>query len=106
MPVRILITEGVGAGCKEAVNLIRGINGKVLSADRGYDTKEVVDDAGQHPFEVVIPPRRNCREQRKYDKYLYKLRYLIENAFLDLKRWCGFAPGYTKNASSFPAAVY
>lgn len=37
-------------------------------------------------MEAVIPPRKNYKEQRYYDKDLYKLRHLIENAFLHLKR--------------------
>lgn len=35
------------------------------SKDGGYDSKEVVNDTGQHHFEVVIPPGRDSREQRK-----------------------------------------
>ncbi len=33
----------------------------------------------------VIPPKKNRKEQRDYDKYLYKLRHLVENCFLILK---------------------
>ena len=35
----------------------------------------------------------------------YKLRHLVENAFLHLKRWRGIATRYAKNSSSFLAAV-
>ncbi len=41
-----------------------------------------------------------------YDKDLYKLRHLVENAFLHLKRWRGIATRYAKNAASFLAAVH
>jgi transposase len=53
----------------------------------------------------VIPPRKHRIVQRDYDKYLYKLRHLVENAMLHLKRWRGIATRYAKNASSFRAAV-
>jgi len=43
--VRMLITEGTRADCKEAVNLIRGIKATALPADRGYNTKEIIDYA-------------------------------------------------------------
>ncbi len=33
---------------------------------------------------AVIPPKRNRKVQREYDKDLYKLRHLVENAFLYL----------------------
>ncbi len=53
----------------------------------------------------VIPPRKKRKHLREYDEYLYKLRPLVENAFLLLKRWCGIATRYPKNAASFTAAV-
>ena len=39
MPVRILITEGTTADCKQAEALIDNIKAKVLLADRGYDAE-------------------------------------------------------------------
>ena len=56
-------------------------------------------------MEPVIPPRRNRKVLRKYDTYLYRLRHLVENAFLHLKRWRGIATRYAKNTASFLAAV-
>ena len=35
-------------------------------------------------MEAVIPPKRNRKEQRDYDRHLYKVRHLVENAFLHL----------------------
>ncbi len=54
----------------------------------------------------VIPPRNGRKNTRYYDKYLYRLRHLIENAFLELKRWRGIATRYAKNTASFLAAVH
>ena len=45
------------------------------------------------------------KEQREYDEYLYKMRHLVENAFLYLKQWRGIATRYAKNTKSFLAAV-
>ena len=56
-------------------------------------------------MKVVIPPKKNRRDKREYDEYLYKLRHLVENAFLHLKRWRGIATRYAKKTSSFVAAV-
>ena len=105
MPVRVLITEGTRADCKEAVHLIEGISAKTLLADRGYDTDKIIACAVASGMEVVIPPKRNRKEQRDYDRYLYRLRHLLENAFLHLKHWRGIAARYAKNTSSFLAAV-
>jgi transposase len=54
----------------------------------------------------VIPPKKNRKEQRGYDKELYKARHLIENAFLYLKQWRGIAARYAKNTASFLAAMH
>ena len=54
---------------------------------------------------IVIPAKRNRKQQREYDRYLYRLRHLVENAFLHLKRWRGIATRYAKTTTSFLAAV-
>ena len=105
MPIRVFITEGTRADCKEAIPLIRGIKAEHLLADRGYDTNEIINYAIAHKMNVVIPPKKNRNEQRSYDRYLYKMRHLVENAFLHLKRWRGIATRYCKNTASFLAAV-
>jgi transposase len=102
----MLITEGTRADCTQAAELIAGIDAENLIADRGYDTDEIINEARKAGMEAVIPPKRNRKEPRLYDKYLYKLRHLVENAFLHLKRWRGIATRYAKNASSFLAAVH
>ena len=76
-----------------------------LLADKGYDTDEIVEQAIKQNMTPVIPPKKNRKEQRHYDKDIYKLRHLVENAFLHLKRWRGIATRYAKNTSSFIAAV-
>ncbi len=53
----------------------------------------------------VIPPRRSRPCIRDYDNYLYKIRHLVENAFLKLKQWRGIATRYAKRTDSFLAAV-
>ena len=63
MPVRVLITEGTRADCKEAVHLIEGISAETLLADRGYDTNDILAYAVSAGMEPVIPPKRNRKEQ-------------------------------------------
>ena len=106
MPVRVFITEGTRADCKEAVRLIEDIPAEYLLADRGYDTDEIVEFAEENGMIAVIPPKKNRKDQRFYDKELYKIRHLVENAFLKLKQWRGIATRYAKNASSFLAAIH
>ena len=105
MPVRVTITEGTRADCKEASALINGTVAEALLADRGYDSNALINQALAQGMEVVIPPKKNRKEQRTYDKALYKVRHLVENAFLHLKRWRGIATRYAKNSASFLAAI-
>jgi transposase len=102
----MFVTAGTVADCKYGERLISGIDADALLADRGYDTNAIIDAAKAAGMEVVIPPKKNRKEQREYDKYLYKLRHLVENAFLALKRWRGIATRYAKNTASFLAAVH
>jgi transposase len=76
-----------------------------LIADKGYDSDAIMDQARSQGMKPVIPPKKNRTVHRPYDEDLYKLRYLVENAFLHLKRWRGIATRYAKNSASFLAAV-
>lgn len=50
-------------------------------ADRGYDTDEIIAYAMDAGMNVVIPPKSNRKEQREYNRYLYKLRHLASPSF-------------------------
>jgi transposase len=105
MPVRMLVTAGSVADGTQALTLIEGIDADYLLADRGYDSDDIVEKAEAAGMQAVIPPRKNRKVQRSYDKHLYRLRHLVENAFLHLKQWRGIATRYAKNSESFLAAV-
>lgn len=106
MPVRAIITQGTTADCTQASRLIEGITAEALLADKGYDTDAIIEQAKNQGMKPIIPPKKNRKIQREYDEELYKLRHLVENAFLHLKRWRGIATRYAKNTASFLAAVH
>jgi transposase len=103
---RVNITAGTVADCTQADKLIEGIQAEHLLADKGYDSDAIVAQATKQGMKAQIPPRKNRKTQRSYDKNLYKLRHLVENAFLHLQRWRGIATRYAKSPSSFLAAVH
>ncbi|QSA98979.1 IS5 family transposase [Methylococcus sp. EFPC2] len=105
MPLRVIVTAGTVADCTQASTLIAGLDAQHLLADKGYDTDAIVAQAQAAHMAVVIPPKKNRTELRAYDQDLYRLRHLVENAFLHLKRWRGIATRYAKNTASFLAAV-
>ena len=104
MPVRALVTAGTVADSSQALPLIDGIAADHLLADRGYDSDAIVAAALARGINPVIPPRSNRKEPRDYDKALYKLRHLVENAFRHLKEWRAVATRYAKKTASYLAA--
>ena len=86
--------------------MIEGFTAEQLLADKGYDSDAIIEQAAKQGMQAVIPPKKNRKTARKYDKALYRLRHLVENAFLHLKRWRGIATRYAKNTASFLAAVH
>ena len=99
------VTTGTCADCAEALPLIEGLQADALIADKAYDTNEILGHAAARHMAPVIPPKKNRKDQRDYDTYLYRLRHLVENAILRLKGWRGVATRYAKRASSFLAIV-
>ena len=85
---------------------MEGIDADDLIADQGYDTDTILEQAAAQGMNAVIPPKKNRKAQRPYNKALYKLRHRVENTFLMLKRGRGIATRYAKNSASFLAAVH
>ena len=105
LPVKALITSGTVTDCSKAIELIDGLEGDIVIADKGYDSTEIVEFVEESGMKSVIPPRKNRLQQRYYDKWLYKRRHLVENFFLKLKQWRGIACRYVKNTTSFQAML-
>ena len=105
MPVNVQVSAGNIADCTQACDLIEDIQAGNLIANRGYDTNDIVRAATEAGMQVVIPPKKNRKTKREYDRHIYKIRHLVENAFLHLKQWRGVATRYAKRASSFLAIV-
>lgn len=76
-------------------------------ADKGYDADDrVINPLREAGKQLVIPPKKNRKEQRFYDTELYRARHLIENFFCRLKQYRAIATRYDKTARNFLAAVY
>ena len=101
MPINFIITAGTTADCTQAISLLDGLSPGYVLADRGYDTDEIVQYMEKNSAVAVIPPKRNRKEQRQYDKYLYKLRHRVENYFQKVKNWRSLATRYVKTTLSF-----
>ena len=80
---------------------------EALLADRAFDADErVLKKLREKGIEAVIPPKRNRKEPREYDKELYKARHLIENFFAKLKQYRAIATRYDKLANTFLGGIF
>ena len=81
------------------------LSGKLVLADKGYDSDKLSDWIKGRGGITVIPSRRSARHPRKIDWDVYKERHLIENLFLKLKNHRRFSTRYEKKAVYFHAVV-
>lgn len=102
-----VLTPGQACDLDGADVLLPLVEAQTVLADKGSDADERVILPLEHAGKtVVIPPKRNRKVPRQYDKELYKSRPLIENFFAKLKPFRAIATRYDQTARNFLAAVY
>ena len=106
--MRFLLSDGNRSDVCMAQELLSpfDLSGKLILADKGYDSDKLVDWMKAHGGIAVIPSRRSARRPRKIDWDIYKERHLIENLFLKFKNHRRFSTRYEKKAFYFQAVVY
>ena len=101
-PIGFHLTGGQACDLDGADVLLPGLAADTLLADKGFDAdKRVLEPLANAGKTAVIPPKQNRKQQREYDKELYKARHLIENFFAKLKQFRAIATRYDKTAMSF-----
>ena len=89
-----VITGGQVNDCTQAIELLGQHKAEAVLADKGYDADAIVEHVEAMGAKAVIPPKRNRKVQREYDKDLYKQRNRIERCFSKLKCFRRFATRY------------
>ena len=105
-PIRFILTGGERNDCTQALDLLEGMSGQAVLADKGYDADYIVEAAEIMGAIAVIPPKSNRKVQREYDRDLYKERNLIERMFGKLKQFRRIATRYDKTQSAFMAFIH
>lgn len=82
------------------------LHGKLILADKGYDSDKFVKWVEERGGIVFIPSRVTAKHPRKIDHYIYNERHLVENLFLKLKNNRRFATRYEKTAIAFQAVTF
>ncbi len=74
--------------------------------DKAYDADSILRTIAEMGAEAVIPPKRNRKEQRDYDKELYKERHLVECFFSKLKHYRRCFSRFDKIAQNYLGFLY
>ena len=77
-PLRFILTPGQRHDITQADLLVKDLENTMLVADKGYDSNALVQQLEEQKSIAVIPSRKNRKQQRDYDKHVYKERHLIE----------------------------
>jgi len=105
-PLRFVLTGGQVNDCTQANSLLGNAKTGYVIADKGYDSEQVLEKVEELGAIAVIPPRSNRKEQREYDRELYKERNLIERTFNQLKHCRRLATRYDRKALYFRSFLY
>lgn len=106
-PLRFVLSSGNRNDICLAQTLLEPFNlrGKLIIADKGYDSDKLVRWIEERGGIVVIPSRVTAKNPRDTDWHTYKERHLVEKLFLKLKNRRRFATRYDKLATSFFAVI-
>ena len=106
-PLRFLLSSGNRNDICLAREMLEpfALTGKLILADKGYDSDKFVRWIKERGGIPVIPSRNSARQPRETDWHTYKERHLIENLFLKLKNHRRFSTRYEKKAVYFHAVV-
>ena len=106
LPARLVLTPGQAADMSHAKGLIEGLPIEVVIADKGYDSRAVVEAIEARGAEAVIPSLKNRAKPRDYDREHYKDRNLAERFWSKAKQYRRVATRYEKTARNFLAFVH
>ncbi|MFC3107293.1 IS5 family transposase [Undibacterium arcticum] len=102
---RFILTGGQVNDITQAQALIVEIDAAAFLADKAYDADALLACIASKNAKAIIPPRKNRKEQRKFDRHQYRNRNLIERFFAQLKQFRRVATRYDKLASRFGSFV-
>jgi len=107
--LEIIITTGKVNDVSVAPELIAAVDlgeTEAVSADKGYDSDKLRAQIEEEGSKANIPYKRDREEKNKdMDWYLYKIRHLVENAFVRLKHYRAIATRYDKLKRNYLSTV-
>lgn len=105
LPVKLMITPGQASDKTVAPHLLDTLPAGTVVADRGYDSKALVERVRDRGGIAHIPTQSRVRVQRSVPADLYRQRNLVERFFCNLKQFRRIATRFEKHAVTFMAAI-
>ena len=102
-PLHFILTGGERHDLTQAESLLAPFHFDAVIADKGYDSDHLRTLLEAKQVEVVIPSRRDRKQQRAYDKLLYKERNIVERFINRIKWYRRIFTRYEKLARRFMA---
>jgi len=100
-PLKFILTAGQRNDITQALSLTQELKDTILIADKGYDSNALIASLAANNCKAVIQPKKNRKEQREYDEYIYKERHLIECFFGKMKHFRRVFSRFDKSAEIF-----
>jgi|SaaInl8_200m_RNA_FD_contig_71_803291_length_920_multi_2_in_0_out_0_2 transposase len=104
-PMDFILTGGQAADVTQAYTLIEGVKANYALMDKAYDADKLIEQLKQQGIIPVIPPKSNRKEQRDYDKHIYKERSLVECFIGKLKQFRRVFSRFEKWSKNYMAFV-
>lgn len=105
-PLGFTLTPGQRSDFTQAEALVSPHDAEAVLADKGYDSDKFVAFIEAREAKVVIPSRKNRKEQREIDENLYKDRNKVERFINRIKYYRRIATRYDKTARNYLSFVY
>lgn len=103
--MKLLITPGQSSDKTAAPMLPNALPPATVIADRGYDSRALVNAVRQRGGEAHIPSQSRVRIQRSVSADPYRQRNLAERFFSNLKQFRRIATRFENHAAKYLAAV-
>ncbi len=104
--MRFILTGGQVGDVTQAEDLVEGLTGEHLLADKAYDSdgfRDHIDEAG---MEAVIPSNRSRSQAIPHDAEIYKERHLVECYINKIKHFRRIATRYEKTDTAYMAMLF
>ncbi len=101
-PAQFILAPGNRNEFTQAEALLKNCRAEFVIADKGYDSIAICELIIKNAGTPIIPSRFWNRKQNKlFDKHLYRHRHLIENLFARLKHFRAIATRYDKRGQNY-----